>query len=171
MKNGNRPNTSSDVSRPDLKIRISGDRLRRADLRRKDSGILNFSQTMVLPADPARQCPHHWLIVIEGVQGASKSIRVEVAGDVIMGVWRGDSSPQPDLDFGLYSSEEKGVSRHHAVLRPSRNRLYLIDLGSRNGTFINNMPVSEVAANEVQDGDIISLSVLSFTVKILQKPE
>lgn len=168
-KDQHRMNTSSDISYPDLKIRASGDRLMRADVRRALHGAEEAGPAILLPESPGRQTPHHWLIEIRGLRGAVVPIRINVAGDVVLGVYRGKDLA-PDFDFGIYCPDEKGVSRHHAILRPTQKRLYLIDLESKNGTRINNIPISSTTVNEVHDGDMISLGVLSFTLNILQMP-
>jgi hypothetical protein len=164
-----RMNTSSDISYPDLKIRASGDRLMRADVRRALHGAEEAGPAILLPEDPDLHTEHHWMVEIHGLQGATVPIRIEIAGDVVLGVFRGNP-PAPDFDFGIYCPDEKGVSRHHAILRPTRKRLYLIDLESKNGTRINNIPISSATVNEVHDGDMISLGVLSFTLNITGTP-
>ncbi len=44
----------------------------------------------------------------------------------------------PDLDLTPYAGYQMGVSRKHALIRREEDRLFLVDLDSRNGTFINN---------------------------------
>src|SRR5687768_16749387 len=168
-KDNHRMNTSSDISYPDLKIRASGDRLMRADVRRALHGSESAAPAIILPEDPSQHTAHRWLIEIHGLQGASVPIRIEVAGDVVLGVYRGNDLA-PDFDFGIYCPDEKGVSRQHAILRPTQKRLYLIDLESKNGTRINNIQISSATVNEVHDGDMISLGVLSFTLNIIGMP-
>lgn len=51
--------------------------------------------------------------------------------------------------------EHPRVSRRHAQLRQREGRWWLIDLGSANGTAVNDQPVSEAA---LQPGDVISLA-------------
>jgi len=51
--------------------------------------------------------------------------------------------------------EHPRVSRHHAQLRQRGGRWWLIDLGSANGTAVNDQPVGEAA---LAPGDVISLA-------------
>jgi hypothetical protein len=51
--------------------------------------------------------------------------------------------------------DDPRVSRHHAQLRIRQGRYVLYDTGSSGGTFVNQMPVSEVVLNA---GDVISLA-------------
>jgi len=56
---------------------------------------------------------------------------------------------------------DTGVSRRHASLRVSVDGLSLSDLGSRNGTWINGVRVTDGMA---RPGDIITLGSVAFTV-------
>ena len=51
--------------------------------------------------------------------------------------------------------EHPRVSRHHVQLQQRQGQWWLIDLGSANGTAVNDQPVSEVALHA---GDVISLA-------------
>jgi hypothetical protein len=162
--------TNSNISRADLKIRLSGDRLMRADVRRRMYSVDHAEEFTILPEDPERQHEYHWFIEFDGLSGALAPVRLDIAGDVVMGVWRG-ADISPDLDLGIYCSEEKGVSRQHAMLRPSKTRLYLIDLDSTNGTRVNQAPVSRTMVKELHDLDMVSLGILTFTLRIIAPPQ
>jgi hypothetical protein len=56
------------------------------------------------------------------------------------------------------------------LLRPSEQRLYLIDLSSTYGTKHNEFPVGPGMAVVLQDHDTISLGHLSFELRILNRP-
>jgi adenylate cyclase len=51
--------------------------------------------------------------------------------------------------------EDPGVSRQHATIRREGGRYWLVDLGSSNGTFVNEMAVSH--AQPLHDGDRLQL--------------
>lgn len=57
---------------------------------------------------------------------------------------------------------DKRVSRHHAVLRLNRDSFVVEDLGSKNGTFLNNEPL--VGRVKLKNGDRIQIgdTILSF---------
>lgn len=97
-----------------------------------------------------------------------KPLGLEIYDDVIVGRTLAGSSP--DLDLEEYGAEEKGVSRQHAVLRPSKSSLYLIDLYSTNGTFVNGSKLSPSVAQKLASKDIISFGRLHFVVRILLPP-
>lgn len=53
----------------------------------------------------------------------------------------------------------KGVSRRHAEIRVSDNNIFIKDLGSRNGTYVNLIPVSEARLN---DRDLVHFGSQEF---------
>jgi hypothetical protein len=110
-----------------------------------------------------------WCIELHGLGTHRAPIGIEVRGDVVFGMDRGDD-PHPDFDLASQSGSQCGVSRRHALLRPTRNRLYLIDLQSTNGTRVNALPVGPGMAVELRSGDTVSLGNLNFTVQIIIKP-
>ena len=57
--------------------------------------------------------------------------------------------------------EEKGISRQHAFLIQDEDALVVIDLRSRNGTFVNSEPV---ASKVLAHNDIVSIG--NFRLKI-----
>lgn len=54
------------------------------------------------------------------------------------------------------------LSRRHAEIAVNGDKLLVRDLGSANGTFVNELPVTDA---EMQTGDTIRFDVLSFTVR------
>ncbi len=62
----------------------------------------------------------------------------------------------PDIDVsGLANSEI--VSRVHANLRVEGDACYLEDVGSSNGTYVNNTPLPKGNRHRLRAGDRISL--------------
>jgi hypothetical protein len=113
---------------------------------------------LVLP----RRTP--WLIELKGLAGTDR-VGIAVVGEVVFGTGR-----VPDFDLTRYEAGDKGVSRRHAMLRPSKEHLYLIDLGSTNGTRINGDPVEAQKEITLKDNDLVSLGGLNFTVRIIATP-
>lgn len=58
--------------------------------------------------------------------------------------------------------EDTRVSRHHAQLRYKNRHFWITDLGSTNGTFVNDERVVEAA---LQSGDVVSLGGLELTFR------
>jgi pSer/pThr/pTyr-binding forkhead associated (FHA) protein len=55
---------------------------------------------------------------------------------------------------GISSGEDAKVSRQHAAIRCEHGQFRLVDLGSRNGTYVNGEPIDHV---ELRDNDIITI--------------
>jgi hypothetical protein len=128
------------------------------------------SHFIALPKDHSKRRDIPWLIELQGLGPTCATMGLKVLGDVVIGISKPGTTP-PDLDLTRSGAEENGVSRRHAVLRPGRSCLYLIDLQSTNGTRVNAMPVTPGIARELHNLDTISLGAFSSTVKILATPE
>jgi pSer/pThr/pTyr-binding forkhead associated (FHA) protein len=60
-----------------------------------------------------------------------------------------------DLDLSPFGGGQSGVSRQHAVIRRAESGLVIVDEGSRNGTFVNEEPVTSGVPFPLHDGDVI----------------
>ncbi len=67
-----------------------------------------------------------------------------------------------DLDLGPYGAAKLGLSRHHARLTYQNNTWSIDDLGSLNGTFVNNVQVKPGTPLPLKNGDVIRCSHMSF---------
>lgn len=84
-----------------------------------------------------------WLVVVSGSSNIGKMYRLEHA--IVLG-----RSAQCDVHI-----DQEGVSRKHALLeRSADGAVQIVDLGSRNGTFVNGQAVSR---ETLRDGDKIQI--------------
>jgi pSer/pThr/pTyr-binding forkhead associated (FHA) protein len=74
---------------------------------------------------------------------------------------------KPDLNLNNYGARDKGVSRVHAALRRDRGQVFLIDLGSTNGTRLNGQPVPAHQPAPVASGDEIRLGKLFMRINFV----
>ncbi len=89
----------------------------------------------------------------------------------------------PDNDLQIL---EQSISRKHARILLSGDRLFIEDLGSQNGTQINGHPVGSYFQIEIKEGDFISLGsvpmslgkpyaedgmVTQYSISLKQRPE
>jgi hypothetical protein len=120
--------------------------------------------TVQLPTNVPR-----WRIEFNGLSPGVEPLGFDVLGDSLIG--RGRVGVQAaDIDLDLYGGLERGVSRRHALLRPSANSLYLMDLGSTNGTSCNNQRLAAGVTLALNTGDTITFGRLSMTIKIVDRP-
>ncbi len=84
-------------------------------------------------------------------------------GEYVIGCRDGDLWGQPDIDLQPFGGSSQGVSRRHAVLRYTSGQWTITDLGSTNGTFINERQILPNAPTILQDKTKIRLgNVLIF---------
>ena len=69
-----------------------------------------------------------------------------------------------------FNAEKLGVSRRHVALRPTASNLFVMDLGSTNGTRRNGRSIGLNTPYALADGDILTLGNLQLTVHIVKRP-
>ena len=111
-----------------------------------------------------------WLVQFRGL--GSETVGLRIVGDVILGR-RSEKATEsnPDIDFADYEDlhDISGVSRKHALMRPTPNRLYLLDLNSTNGTRVNGIPVNQSRAHILEHGDTLSFGNVLFVLHIIDQ--
>ena len=71
---------------------------------------------------------------------------------------------QPDVDLSHFSATQRGVSRTHMRLVRRGNLLYIADLESRNGTWLNGKRLADKNERLLRDGDTVLLGKLQIVV-------
>lgn len=92
---------------------------------------------------------------------------LEINDEVHLGRGKNESDL---IDLTPYGAESFGVSRRHVSLRPTAANLFVIDLGSTNGTRRNGRSIGINTPYALADGDILSLGNLQLTVHIVKRP-
>lgn len=99
---------------------------------------------------------HELIFVIRGMIE-----RVILPDDDVVTLGRADADFQGALiDLTPYGAVERGVSRVHARVQMTGEDVYITDLGSRNGTFVNgtrleaNHPVKILKGHDIQLGNL-----------------
>ena len=65
--------------------------------------------------------------------------------------------------------DDPEVSRHHAKIVLGTDRTTIVDLGSKNGTFVGAVRIESAA--ELEDGDEIRLGAVHLTVKVVSRAD
>lgn len=86
-------------------------------------------------------------------QGPAAGQRVELTEETVLG--------RADNEFLQHDTE---VSRRHAVVRSSPEGLSIEDLGSSNGTFVNDQRIE--GSTPLSTGDIVRLGTTTFEVEV-----
>ncbi len=72
----------------------------------------------------------------------------------------------PDVDLSPYDAYANGVSRLHCAIKLIDGQVYIVDLGSSNGTYLNGTRLTPYTEMPVTDGDIIHLGKLKIQLLI-----
>lgn len=92
--------------------------------------------------------------VMVQIQGASTPIAITPNKRMVFGRADGEVGPDtPDIDLTPYGAVDMGVSRRHAAIELNEETLILMDIGSRNGTFLNGQRISANQSRILRDGD------------------
>ena len=81
-----------------------------------------------------------------------------------------DAQPiMPDIDLTPYQAYANGVSRLHAVLKREGKRVFVMDLGSSNGTYLNGKRLQPNIDQTLNHGDMLALGKLKIQI-LLRTP-
>jgi hypothetical protein len=99
---------------------------------------------------------------IEGVP-----VRMPVADVITVGRHNPESDLKiPHVDLTAQRGYEKGVSRKHIRLHRKNMLVYVVDLGSANGTLLNGRRLIANSERLLRDGDELQLGKLKMKVKL-----
>jgi hypothetical protein len=105
------------------------------------------------------------------VQGSDTPLLVFPEGEVVLGRSDPASGTAPELDLAPYAAYQMGISRRHAIIRRQAGQLHLIDLGSRNGTYINGKKAEPHQPIKIHDGDEMRLGKMLLRLFFRKKGE
>ncbi len=84
---------------------------------------------------------------------------------LLIGCRDDDDKVYPDIDLGPYNGRNTGVSRRHAELRWSGSAWTVLDLGSSNGTFVNETACAPHVPTLVPDGSRVRFGAFGAVLK------
>ena len=70
----------------------------------------------------------------------------------------------PDIDLTPYQAYASGVSRLHAVIKREREQVFVMDLGSANGTYLNGKRLKPNSKQVLNHGNMLSLGKLKIQI-------
>jgi len=85
-------------------------------------------------------------------------------GEVILGRSSEGQSMIPDIDLRKFKAFQSGVSRMHAAIRLFRNQILISDLGSSNGTSVNDTKLEPYSPHPLKNGDKVTLGRMRIEV-------
>lgn len=107
------------------------------------------------------QSKHEIVLLIRGMVE-----RVELSSDeqLVLGRVDGRHRQRIELDLTQYGAVDRGVSREHCNLYFEDENIFITDLSSTNGTFINGVKLSPHVSQQLRKGDELMLGRLIIQV-------
>ncbi len=96
---------------------------------------------------------------------------IHATGSVVLGRQQLDTSAGTKLDLSEFDALEAGVSRQHARFELKDYSLYITDLDSTNGTYLNGLRILPRQPRVVRDGDEVRLGRLKLQILFLHPGE
>jgi hypothetical protein len=107
-----------------------------------------------------------WRVILQALTPEGDVVGAEIRRISVIG--RADrSNLQPDMDLSHLDKGKSGVSRQHAVLLPANDGLYLIDLDSTNGTWVNGLYLQPGHKHRLSTGDVIEFGTLKMLTRVV----
>jgi hypothetical protein len=95
----------------------------------------------------------------------NRQIEFPLSKELNIGRLDAASATFPDLDLTSYGGLEKGVSRRHAKITRQGQDIFIEDLGSVNGTFLNGKRLTPYLQHPLTSGDEIQMGKLVIRVR------
>ncbi len=109
-----------------------------------------------------------WRVKFDLSMDSNISIGLDINGELTLG--RNQEIPGFEGIFREYDADQLGISRRHVMFRPTQTQLYVIDLGSTNGTWLNGRSIGVNMPYSLADGDLLTVGRLEFNVRIVRRP-
>jgi pSer/pThr/pTyr-binding forkhead associated (FHA) protein len=103
-------------------------------------------------------------LVLDLEQSEYREVTVNESEDVTLGRVDRFTSVLPDVNLTRIGGWECGVSRLHAAIRLENGKLYLVDLDSTNGTFLNGKRLPPGGTKLLRNGDRVRLGIFRIRV-------
>ena len=108
-----------------------------------------------------------WRVRFSLTDDKRQQFGLEINDEIHLGRGKNESDL---IDLTPYDAEKLGVSRRHVALRPTASNLFVVDLGSTNGTRRNGRSIGLNTPYSLADADILTLGNLELTVHIVKRP-
>jgi hypothetical protein len=98
------------------------------------------------------------------IPDSGRDVELPLAKEVNIGRLDPASASFPDIDLTSDGGLEKGVSRRHAKITRRGSEVFIEDLGSINGTFLNRKKLTPYLPQMLKSGDELQLGKLILRV-------
>jgi hypothetical protein len=98
--------------------------------------------------------------------GSGGRVELPLSKEIVLGRLDAGRAVFPDIDLTDEQGMEMGVSRRHARVVRRGNQVFIEDLRSLNGTFLNAARLAPELPYPVKDGDQVQLGKLMVTIHL-----
>jgi hypothetical protein len=98
------------------------------------------------------------------IPDSGRDVEVPLTEEVTIGRLDPASASFPDVDLTTDDALDRGVSRRHAKITRRGHDVFIEDLGSMNGTFLNREKLAPYLPQAIKSGDELQLGGLKLRV-------
>lgn len=146
------------------------DEIKKTDpLDTEETGWLGITADLERGSPPR---PDHTPVAIRLKIGPEKrEVELPLDKPLLIGRTDEDADIFPEIDVTDDIAPDKSVSRRHAVITKTENKVMIEDVGSINGTFINSRKLTPFVTEPLKNGDTLQLGTLLIEVEIVTDKE
>lgn len=138
---------------------------------------MRTGKTQLLSSDEAQEASRHIEIdetmpldnqkqVLLIIQDTPVRLLLVQNTDITLGRTDTRANVYPDIDLTPYGGSETGVSRLHASFQYKNRTLYITDLGSSNGTYLNGQRLQPNRPEPVKIGEVLVFGRLTVQIEV-----
>ncbi len=109
------------------------------------------------------------MLLMIDIVGSGSPMYITPKAEMVVGRRDPATNTTPDIDLSPHAAYQMGVSRHHVLLRWKDEQLTLLDLDSRNGTFLNSKKTIPNQPYKLHDGDELRLGKMTLRIYFRDK--
>ncbi|MBN1180285.1 MAG: FHA domain-containing protein [Anaerolineae bacterium] len=118
-----------------------------------------------LSDEASAQQPARHAIHIE-VLDTGRQVNLPIVSELLLGREDAAHGIFPDIDMTPDKGLERGVSRRHAKIFRQGTEFYIEDVGSANGTFLNDNHLTPYLPYPIKEGDRIQVGQLQLKISL-----
>jgi hypothetical protein len=135
---------------------------------RKETDPLVVDEGTWMEREETSEALEEWVTSPAGLKltmlDSGRDVEVPLTKGVNLGRLDPVSDSFPDVDLSSVGGLEKGVSRRHAKITRHDGKVFIEDLGSINGTFLNHKKLTPYFHQTLKSGDQLQLGKLRLQV-------
>lgn len=120
----------------------------------------------IAAAQPSSSADRSMILKL-AIRDSGRLVEFPLTKEINIGRLDAASATFPDVDLTVDGGLEKGVSRRHARITRQEGELFIEDLGSVNGTFLNSKRLTPYLPHPLQSGDEIRVGTMVLRVSVV----